>query len=36
MYQFMEKLHPELEPEMYEYDIDDKYATIIAANKKSR
>ena len=36
MYQFMEKLNPELSPEMYEYDINDKYATIIAADKKTR
>lgn len=36
MYQFMEKLNPTLEPQLKEVETEDKYATIVTANKRTR
>ena len=34
MYQFMEKINPQVLPELHIIDNEDKYATIVTANRK--
>ena len=36
MYQFMEKIDPHCEPELYEVETDDNYSTIVTSSKITR